>query len=242
MKVGAIVQARTRSQRLPGKVMLDLGGKPIIDWVVHRLRASALLNQVIIATPEGSQDDELSAHCESLGVVVVRGSETDVLARYVKASRVHGLDGVVRVTSDCPLIDPRLVDDVVGAWIADPAVDFVANTLDRHYPRGLDASLTRAQALYESHDRATSDSDREHVTLYVREPANGYHHRSITGSVNMSGHRWTVDEPEDLEMLRALVAGADLWSKTSWWHAIKYLWDHPDISAINAQVQQKATC
>ena len=165
--VAAIVQARLGSSRLPGKVLADLAGDTMLARVVQRLRAARRVDQIVIATTEASSDDAIVDEAERLGVVGFRGPEHDVLARYLGAMRACGADVVVRITSDCPLIDPGIVDRVIGALTR--SRDYASNTHVRTYPRGLDVEAFHAGTLERIARLATSEAAREHVTAFVME-------------------------------------------------------------------------
>ncbi|MHB8274948.1 MAG: cytidylyltransferase domain-containing protein, partial [Dermatophilaceae bacterium] len=163
MRINAVIQARAGSTRLPAKVLADLGGRPVLEWVVRAARSARQIDEVIVATSTLAADDVVADLAESLGVVVVRGSEDDVLSRFVAALDAHPCDALVRLTADCPLLDPTLVDAVAGAWAATPTHDYVSTVLVRCLPRGLDVELVTASALRVV-DRTAAGHDRVHVT------------------------------------------------------------------------------
>src|SRR5665811_2153806 len=166
MRINAVIQARVGSTRLPGKVLEDLGGRSVLEWVVRAARAATQIDTVIVATSTMAADDAVAGLADSLGVPVVRGSEDDVLSRFVAALDAHPADAVVRLTADCPLLDPTLIDAVVGAWAAAPTHDYVSTVLVRCLPRGLDVELVSAQAL-RAVDRMATGHDRVHVTSAI---------------------------------------------------------------------------
>jgi spore coat polysaccharide biosynthesis protein SpsF len=171
MRINAVIQARTGSTRLPGKVLEDLGGRPVLEWVVRAAQTATQIDTVIVATSTGADDDTVADLAASLGVPVVRGSEDDVLSRFVDALDAHPADAVVRLTADCPLLDPALIDAVAGAWAAaQTRFDYVSTVLVRCLPRGMDVELVTAAAL-RAVDRVASGHDRVHVTsLLYAEP------------------------------------------------------------------------
>ena len=199
-RVVAIVQARLGSTRLPGKVMREVAGKPLIGHMLDRLARCERLDQVVVATPD--EDHELIAYVEERGVAIYRGAEHDVLSRYVGAAREQGAEVVVRLTADCPLIDPVLVDQVVEFFLTG-SFDYASNTLERGFPRGMDVEVFSIEAL-ERADAETSDpQEREHVTLYL------YRHpdRFRTGHFEL---RLTVDTPADFALVeKMLLAGGE---------------------------------
>lgn len=234
-----IAQARMSSTRLPGKTLMDLGGKPVIDHVLERARASELVDDVWVATTTDPSDDVLAAHLDGLGVRYVRGSLDDVLARYVMTAEAANADTVVRITCDCPLIDPEVVDTAIGAYGATPEVDYCANTLRRTYPIGMDTEVFSREALMRAHAEATQPHEREHVTPYI------YQHPEIFRLRNVEAPEWatwpdlrlTVDEAADLEMLRQAVevVGAD----ASLANALDALRSHQRLVALNAGVSHR---
>lgn len=201
----AIVQARTGSTRLPGKVLARLGEFSALGLIVHRLRGATSVDAIAVAVPTGPTDDDLARHAESIGVPVVRGPEHDVLSRFVHAAEHMGADVVVRITGDCPLIDPGLVDATVERLLSSGA-DYASNVDPPTFPDGLDVEAMQMTALLDAANRASSDHDREHVTAFLRDPANGYTHAAVTGDVDWSRERWTLDTEADLAVLQRVLA------------------------------------
>ena len=181
MTVGAIVQARMGSTRLPGKALLDIAGMSMLARVVDRTRRARTIDRVIVATTTKTQDDPLVEHARELSVDVYRGDEEDVLDRYYQAARHHKLDVVVRITSDCPLLDPGLADEVVRPLL-DPGshADYAANTIVRTYPRGLDVEAVPFATLERVWREATSVHERAHVFPYIYEHPDEFSMASLT--------------------------------------------------------------
>ncbi len=205
MRTAAVIQARMGSERLPGKVLMDIDGKPMIDRVIERTRRCESIDGVIIATSTDAGDDELADHCRSLGVKVVRGSEQDVLSRYVLAAEKFRCETVVRITSDCPLIDPVIVDQVVYEVTENPGVQYACNFFpQRLFPRGLDAEAIRTQTLQQIDKEATEARHREHVTLKIYENASRFNIASVSNRLDHSHLRWTVDTESDLTLVRKI--------------------------------------
>jgi len=205
MKTAAIIQARMGSQRLPGKVLMDIAGKPMIDHVVERARRCESVDGVIVATSTNSDDDQLADHCRKIGVNVVRGSEQDVLSRYALAAEKFRCETVVRITSDCPLIDPAIVDQVVYEVSRNPGVQYACNFFpQRLYPRGLDVEAITAQLIRQLNKEATDPRHREHVTLKVYENAFRFNIASVSNRLDHSHLRWTVDTEADLKLVRKI--------------------------------------
>ena len=237
MRINAVIQARAGSTRLPAKVLADLGGRPVLEWVVRAARAASRIDEVIVATSTLAVDDVVADLADSLGVAVVRGSEDDVLTRFVAALDAHPCDAIVRLTADCPLLDPTLIDAVAGAWAAAPTHDYVSTVLVRCLPRGLDVELVTARALRVV-DRMATGHDRVHVTsaLYADPAAFSLLGLCVTPPAN--DLRVTLDTPADLVLLRALVAELPD-APPGWRDVVAVLRARPDLVAINADVQQK---
>ena len=237
MRINAVIQARAGSTRLPGKVLEDLGGRPVLEWVVRAARAATRVDEVIVATSTLAGDDAVADLATSLGVPVVRGSEDDVLSRFVAALDAHPADAVVRLTADCPLLDPTLIDAVAGAWAAAPAHNYVSTVLVRCLPRGLDVELVSAQAL-RAVDRMATGHDRVHVTSALYADPSAYRLLGLCVTPAADDLRVTLDTPEDLVLLRALVALLPD-APPPWRDVVSTLRARPDLVAINAGVRQK---
>ena len=237
MRINAVIQARTGSTRLPGKVLEDLGGRPVLSWVVRAARAATQIDDVIVATSTLAGDDSVADLARSLGAQVVRGSEDDVLSRFIVALDAHPADAVVRLTADCPLLDPALIDAVAGAWAAAPTLDYVSTVLVRSLPRGMDIELVKASALREV-DRMAVGHDRVHVTSRVYADPSAYRLLGVCVTPPANDLRVTLDTAEDLLLLRAVVAElAD--APPQWRDVVALLRRRPDLVAINASVVQK---
>jgi len=237
-KVVGIIQARMGSTRLPGKVMADIRGRPMLWHVVGRTRAAATLDEVVVATTTEAADDVIVALCRERGVDCFRGNEKDVLDRYYKAAREHTADAVVRITSDCPLIDPEIVDKTVRAFLAEQP-DYASNGVVRTYPRGLDTEVVTFRALELAWREARQPYQRTHVTPYIYENPGRFRILSVTGDGDFSANRWTVDTPEDLELVRAIYAqfeGESFLLND----VLRLLEREPELAEINRLVAQKA--
>ena len=201
-KVLAVVQARMGSTRLPGKVMKPLAGKTLIEVLVSRLRKAKTLDEVLVATTTEKTDDVLADHCKSKKIPVFRGSSEDVLKRYVDACRKYSASVVVRITGDCPLVDPQLVDLLVSSFVFQK-VDYLTNTNPPSYPDGLDIEVFAFNALEKAVLEATTTAQREHVTPYIYE-SGLFKTANIANQDDLSRERWTVDEPDDLKVVEAI--------------------------------------
>lgn len=237
MKTVAIIQARMSSTRLPGKVLAEVIGKPLLFHVVERSRACPLLDEVMVATTDKVPDDPVAYFCREKGIPFFRGDPDDVLKRYADAARSGNADVVVRITADCPLIDPTIVGKVIEEFRKNQ-YDYATNVLDRTYPRGLDTEVI-GRSLLESLERDVHDpEDREHVTRYIYCHPQEFKIGSVKHTEDLSRHRWTVDTPEDLLFVRTVYNhfGQD---RFSWKDLLKALDEHPEWCAINQHIEQK---
>lgn len=207
MKVVLVVQARMGSSRLPGKVLLPADARPLLGHQLERLRQVKNAQQVVVATSDEPADDVIAAFCASERVTVVRGSENDVLSRYVMAADQTAADVVVRLTADCPLLDPEIVDAVIAAYLASVTPRrYVSNTVERTYPRGMDVEVFSRAMLDEAHRNAVTNYDREHVTPFIRRMLAGTPGMSNVATTEaLSKYRLTVDYPSDYENIKALL-------------------------------------
>jgi len=197
----AVVQARMTSSRLPGKVLADLQGRPMVLRQLERLSRATTLDGIWVATSNDASDDPLCEVLEGAGYPVVRGSLTDVLARFILAVDASAADHVVRITADCPLLSAAVVDRVVSEYHRSGA-DYLSNTMVPTYPDGLDVEVVRAEVLREVAMEATDPAEREHVTLGVYRRDDRYEIANFKGLQDLSALRWTVDTEEDLEFVR----------------------------------------
>lgn len=238
MNVTAIVQARMGSTRLPGKVLMDLGGETVLARVVTRLRRTSRIDETVVATTVGDSDDAIAAECARLKVRCFRGSEHDVLDRYLRAAQECGSELIVRITADCPLIDPMLVDEVVAACIT-KNVDLSCNDVPRSFPRGLDVEVLTMESLCRVHKMAQQPHHREHVTPFIYEHPGIFRTYSVKGDRDLSHLRWTLDTPEDLKLLRAIYFHFENRDDFGWREVLELVKRHPELADINAQIVQK---
>ncbi len=238
-RVVAVVQARMGSTRLPGKVLADLGGAPLLARMIERLGAARTLEAVVVATTTLAADAPVRALAADLGVGCFAGPEDDVLARYAGAAREFAADPVVRLTADCPLIDPALVDRCVEAFFATPGCDYAA--LGGEFPDGLDTEVIGAAALRHADADARLASEREHVTPYVKKHPELFRSTTVPFPAVLGARRWTVDEPRDLELVRAIWARLYRPGEVFSWQAIEALLvREPALAAINAGIERNA--
>lgn len=204
-RTAAVVQGRMGSQRLPGKVLMDLAGAPMIARVLERAAAASNVDRVVLATSTEPSDDPLAELAVKLGVPCHRGPEDDVLRRVREAAESAWADNVVRVTGDCPLLDPWVLDEVVAALLADGGCDYASNVVERSFPRGLDVEAMTIEALRRIDELATSPEAREHVTWFAyRERPDLFEIRSVIAGDDYSGLDWSVDDDADLARVRVL--------------------------------------
>lgn len=238
MSVSILLQARMASTRLPGKVLLPVLGKPLLQYQIERLLRVRLASQLIVVTTVHFEDDEIEALCCELGVTYFRGNAQHVLSRYYEAAQRYQLSTVVRVTGDCPLIDPDVVDDVIQAFL-NQSCDYVSNTLERTYPRGLDVEVFHCDALRQAFQNALSPEEQEHVTPYFYNNPQRFRLGTVKQDVDRSDYRWTVDTPEDYQLiellLRHILPVNPLFTQQD---LIQLMIDHPEWRMINASVQQ----
>ena len=238
MKVIAIIQARMGSTRLPGKVLADIGGRSMMARVIRRTKQTRLLSDVTVATTTRPEDDTIVQECEALGVRFFRGSEQDVLDRTHAAAHQFSAEAVVRITSDCPLVDPEVTDRVVSAFVSSNA-DYASNILERSFPRGLDVEVFSLAALDRVWEEATESHQRAHVTPYMVESPGRFKLESVKSGRDTSHLRWTVDTSEDLEVVRALYARLGNNDGFSWTDVLRIVELEPDYLTANRDVIQK---
>jgi spore coat polysaccharide biosynthesis protein SpsF len=237
MRTVAIIQARMGSSRLPGKVLCDLGGATMLARVVARLRGARRIDDIVVATSGAAGDDAVVHAAEQLCVGWHRGSESDVLARFLGAARAYDASTVVRVTADCPLLDAAVVDQVIDALTAE--VDYASNTHARRFPRGLDVEALHRDTLERIARLGTSAAAREHVTAFVMEAPALFRVAQVGAEHDDSDLRWTVDTEEDLAMVRTLYGELGLATPRPYREVVAAVRARPELAAVNAHVVQK---
>lgn len=239
MRIVAIIQARMASSRLPGKVLAELGGTTMLAQVVRRVRAASRITDVVVATSAGTGDDPVAREAARLGAGVHRGPAADVLARYLGAAEEYRAGIIVRITADCPLVDPGVIDRVVGALTRD--VDYASNTHDRCFPRGLDVEAMHRDTLDRIARLGSSPAAREHVTAFVMEQPALFRIAQVGTESDDSDLRWTVDTPEDLAMVRGLYAALGLADTVvPYREVVAAVRARPELARANAHVRQKS--
>lgn len=241
MKIGAVIQARMGSTRLPEKVMKKIAKKTVLEHVIERVKQSDLIDEIIIATTIHERDDAIEAEALRCGVKITRGSEEDVLSRYYSAAKENNLDVIVRITSDCPLIDPRVLDEVIGYYMKYD-YDIVSNAgsdiSNRTYPRGLDTEVFSFKVLENAFNNATEKYQREHVTPYIYEKSESiFYYKNDT---DYSKYRWTLDTDEDFELISEVYKHMYNGKHDFYMKDIIELFErNPQLYNINAHVEQK---
>lgn len=237
MKVVALIQARMGASRLPGKMLMDIAGKPAIAHVVGRVQQAKKVDLAVVATTTAPADDAIVDWAKTYGVPCFRGSEQDVLDRYYHAAKEHDADVVVRVTGDCPVTDPAVIDRIITEFETG-GYDYVSNTIQPTYPDGLDCEVFSFQALEYAWKEATLNSEREHVTPYIWKHPELFRLSNVrcqlSGvSSDLSAERWTLDTMEDLEFLRRVLAeipDGDFSFETT----LRVVGVHPEWRGLNA--------
>lgn len=241
MKIGAIIQARVGSTRLPGKVLKDLKGKKVLEHVVERVQKSKIIDNVIIASTVSPGDDAIEALAMQNHWDYYRGSENDVLSRYYEAATKYNLDVIIRITSDCPLIDPQIIDEMLRVYISGN-YEFVANVSadisKRTFPRGLDIEIFSYDMLRKAFINAKEKYQREHVTPYLYENISSiFYYRN---NIDLSNYRWTLDTDEDWRLISEIYRYLYKGSHDFFFEDIlAVMEDHPELAMINARVEQK---
>lgn len=231
------------STRLPGKVLLDLSGEPVLMRVVERVRQAKKVSDVIVATSVDSSDDVIFKFCRVRNIRVTRGALDDVLARYDLAASQSDADVIVRITSDCPLIDPHIIDECIGAF-EEGGYDYISNCTNgpRTFPRGLDTEVFSRAALKKAHEEARETYEREHVTPYIWQNKSGAFScgPAVTASPEYARQcRLTLDYPEDYTVIKHLYDVLFRDGGIQIPEVLSYLDAHPDIASINAGCEQK---
>ncbi len=234
----AIIQARMSSTRLPGKVLLDLAGEPMLARVVARTKRAKTIDRTIVATTVEPEDEPIVALCRARGWAVSRGSRDDVLDRYYQAAVADGADPIVRITSDCPLIDPEVIDRVVEHLTT--GVDYASNINPRRtFPRGLDVEAFTFASLATAWQDASDTSSREHVTPFLYRHPERFRIALVESErPEAADHRWSVDTPEDYELMRRILAHFGD-QKFGWLDVLALLDRHPDWIDLNRHIAQK---
>lgn len=238
MRAHAIIQARYGATRLPGKVLLEVLGKSILEHETDRVRKAGTVEGIIIATTAQKDDLPIAETAQRLGFKVYRGSEEDVLDRYYKAASFFKIEHIVRITADCPLIDPDIIDQVVKRYFESGA-DYCANTFRETYPDGQDVEVFSFKTLKTAWENANLASEREHVTPYIRKHADKFKLVSVDNPIDLSRKRWTLDEKADFTFIKTVFEA--LYPEDPDFHmedVIRFLSDNPEVEDINGDIMR----
>lgn len=230
----AIIQARMGSTRLPGKVLADINGQPMLKRLIERVRATSGIDRVVVATTTERSDDILTEWCAAHALPVYRGSVDDVLDRFWQCAQRHPAEYIIRVTADDPLKDPKVIAQALALCASEPDVDYASNTLQPTYPEGLDIEVVRYRTLERAAREATLPSEREHVMPYVWKHPDRFVLRGFGMRPNLSHWRLTVDKPADLELVRRIFTHFADQPLVGYQTVIAWLSKHPELLAINA--------
>ncbi len=235
MKISAIIQARMTSSRLPGKVLMHVRRRPLLSYLVERLRFCNHLDRIIVATTTNIEDDPVESFCKNERIAVFRGQENDVLDRYYQAAKKNTVDHIMRITADCPLIDPDICDHAADIYMTSKA-DYVAT--GPTYAEGMDCEILSFAALEDAWRHATLGSEREHLTLYLHNNPDKFRIIILQNRSDDGRYRITVDRKEDFEVVKSVIEHfQDQGSSLFHIAEIKgYLDDHPEIAMLNANV------
>lgn len=238
MNIVAIIQARVGARRLPGKVLLELKGKSVLERVIDRVRASRCINEATVATTDKEEDLAIVKICALMGVRVYCGKEEDVLDRYYQASRLFKAEQIVRITADCPFIDPGVIDQVISLHL-ESAADYTSNALKYTYPDGEDVEAFSPRALEKAWKSARLKSEREHVTPYIRNNPTLFKLVSLEYKEDLSGKRWTLDEPSDYEFIKIIYNNLHRNDRIfSMDDILKFLKENPCIEKVNCHIHR----
>lgn len=234
--ITAIIQARMGATRLPGKVLKILNNKSLLEFQLERIKLSERIQEIIVATTNESADDEIASLCNRRGIKVFRGSQNDVLSRYYHCAKENNASTIVRLTADCPLIDPKVIDAVIDLYFS-KKVDYAANTVPpetSYWPDGSDVEVFSFQALKKANEETTDISFREHVTFYFWKDTNKFSSVQLNNKQDWSNYRFTLDYPEDYEVIKQI--NDELLRKKLFGHIdqiIDILVSKPEIAEIN---------
>lgn len=241
MRTEIFVQARMTSTRLPGKVLKPVLNRPLLGYLIERLLQVQEADSVVILTTTKSTDDPIAHFCDFHNMPYFRGPEEDVLTRYYQAALERKTDVIVRVTADCPLIDPEVIDKAISEFKeANGTVDYLSNSLKRTFPRGLDVEVFSFKNLKKAYKAANKPYEREHVTPYFYQHPNDFSLKNIECKKNLSKYRWTVDTEDDFKLISMIIEA--LYPKKPKFKTkdiLELLKQHPDWNDINAHIEQK---
>jgi spore coat polysaccharide biosynthesis protein SpsF len=244
MKTVAIIQARIGSTRLPNKVMKTLCDRTVLAHVIDRVKHCNRIDQIVVATTTLSQDDAIVKEAELCGVNWFRGSESNVLERYYLTAKEYQADTIMRITSDCPLLDIEIIEQLLSYFQEENnmglGIDYISNTLRRSFPIGLDAEVFTFNALEIAYNYAIKDYEKEHVTPYIYQHPDLFSLHNLSHDDDLSHYRWTLDTPEDYELIKIIYE--NLYPQNPLFgmdEILSFLEKKPEINQINAHIKQK---
>lgn len=238
MKTYAIIQARNGSSRLPGKVLFRILNKTILEYIAERVKRAATLDGVIVATTTQKEDDQIEVLMKSAGVKCYRGSTEDVLDRYYQAAKLFKVDPIVRITADCPLIDPKIIDSAVNSYFKSTA-DYCSNVLDVSFPDGQDVEVFSFKALEDSWQNAKMLSEREHVVPYIKKHPQRFKLVNFNNEVDLSAKRWTLDERKDFEFIKTILEALyPVKPEFKMEDVLEFLKNNPRVEKINQGINR----
>lgn len=241
MAIHAIIQARMGSSRLPGKVLMNLSGKSVLQHIINRLKQSKYINQIIVATSDNDENGAIFELCDSINISCFRGSEDDVLDRFYQTGKEFGFnldDIVIRITADCPLIDYEIVDNTIKLHL-DEKNDYTSNTMPCTFPDGLDCEVFNFSVLINTWQNANLSSEREHVTLYIRNHPEIFKLGGLKNNVDYSYLRWTLDEQEDYILINEIYENLyDINEFFNMGDVLKLLEVRPELKDINSFIER----
>lgn len=243
MGVLCIIQARLGSTRLPGKVLKKLSGKSVLEHVIYRVSKSNLIDQIIVATTTNKEDDKIVDECLKIGVNYYRGDENNVLSRYYETAFDKGYETIIRITSDCPLIDPKIIDNMIRYFNNENEkyqLDYLSNSLKETFPRGFDVEIFTFNSLKEAYENATLEYEKEHVTPYIYLNQDKFTIKNYYNSNKYQNYRLTLDTYEDYLVIKNIYD--NIYKEDSMFFyedIISYLNQYPEIANINQHIKQK---
>ena len=239
-KTLAIIQARMNSSRLPGKVLMPINGRPMLDYMIERVSSASEIDDFVIATSTESSDNPIEEFCKANNVNFFRGNLDDVLDRFYEASKISDASIIVRLTGDCPLVDPKILDAMVGIYKIN-SYDYIANRAPPEgitFPEGMDVEIFSRKALEKAWRLAKKPSEREHVTFYFWKNEDLFSIYRYDLDENLSNYRLTVDYPEDFELIEIIIENfSDQFIHADLKQIINFLEDNPELLALNKNIE-----
>ena len=235
----AIIQARMGSTRLPGKVLMKLAGKTALEHVIERVSKLKKINKIIVATSANAEDDKISELCQMLNIACYRGSENDVLDRFYQAAKEFNYSNIIRITGDCPMIDPDIIGQTIKLY-EDEKLDYASNVIPPTFPKGLDVEVFTFKALKKAWHKVKSGPQREHVTVYFWQNPKIFKQKHLLNKINLSLKRWVLDYEVDYEFLQKIFN--DLYIVKPNFRlkdVLKFLEINPELEKINQGIDRK---